>query len=222
MTSMDCSSPSTETPTKVNKTAPTYVDSRAMAKSHPFSPTPNIVQRIKYVMALDHSEQTTQPKKLSYRQVADNLTVFDFDGVEFLAVNAPLNEVANWTPQSIPYQCFWVKTSRERNSAIIGTGTLLAALHSLTPCAIGIKIDPETCASTESTYHNLTELRRSIWNFILSEISFIPPHIKTFLEAELSIEAQQFKQTDTIKIKPAKKRRPTGITNDKVTFLITQ
>jgi len=95
---------------------------------------------------------------------------------------------------------------------------MLASLHQLTPCVIGIKIESAACASTESQYHKLTELRRSIWRFILSEISFLPPQIKAFLEAEMMTEAKQFKQSTTLNIKPVKKVKPSGDTKDKVKF----
>jgi len=75
---------------------------------------------------------------------------------------------------------------------------MLASLHDLTPCAIGIKLDSVACASTESNYHKLTELRRSIWHFVFTEVSPLPTH-EAFLEAELAIEAKEFKQWDSQK-----------------------
>jgi len=99
---MDCSSPSSELPKKNSKTTSTNAGLRIQAESNPSSPTPNIVQRIKYIMALEPSASATN-KRLLHQEIADNLTVFDMYGSEFLTVNAPLSEIANWTPQQIPY-----------------------------------------------------------------------------------------------------------------------
>jgi len=220
MTSMDRSSPNTDPQQKICKTKSTYKDSRTMVHSYPSSPTPNIVQRIKYVLAMEHSEKVT-PKRLLYQEIDYNLTVFDMDGIEFLAVNASLNEIVNWTPQHIPYQCFWVRNNSERKNAMIRIGTMLPSHHQLTPCAIGIKIDPQKCASTDLKYHKMAELRRSLWHFILSEISILPPHIQTFLEPELNTEAQTLKQKELPKIKPVKKHKHTGISDNEVKIFLT-
>jgi len=112
MNSMDCASPSTEPPERIRKTTDTHDSSRVKTQAYPSSPTPNIVQRIKYVLALDRSEHITG-KRLHYQQVDDNLTVFDLDGVEHVAVNASLDEISQWKPQRLPHQHFWVKNTSE-------------------------------------------------------------------------------------------------------------
>jgi len=112
-----------------------------------------------------------------------------------VAVNAPLTEISKWKPQKLPYQHFWVKNVGERRNAIMRAGVMLAGLYGLTPCAIGITVDPIACSSTESHYESLTELRRSIWHFILTEIEPLAPHIKSFLEAEMEVDAIQLKET---------------------------
>jgi len=63
----------------------------------------------------------------------------------------------------------------------------------IAPCAVGITVDPVRCSSTDSNYESLTELRRRIWHFILAEVQQIPPHIKSFLEAEMEFDAIEFK-----------------------------
>jgi len=98
---------------------------------------------------------------------------------------------------------------------------MLASLHDLKPCAIGIKLDSVACASTESNYHKLTELRRSIWHFVLTEITPLPPHIKAFLEAEMAIEAKEFKEFETPKTKPVKNLTQQGRNPEKVNVYAT-
>jgi len=73
-------------------------------------------------------------------------------------------------------------------------GVMLAGLYGLPPCAIGITVGPIACSSTESHYESLTELRRSIWDFILTEVQPISPHIKSFLEAEIDSDAIELKE----------------------------
>jgi len=197
--SMDCTSPSFEPQAKVTKIAATHAESRRETKVKPSSLTPNIVQRIKLTLAADNSNHDCKTRS-RYQEVADNLVVFDLDGVEYIAVNAALSEIASWKPQRIPYLCLPVRNPTERRNTVIRTGTMLASLSQLTPCVIGIKIDSEACAKSDSKYHQLTELRRSLWHFLLSEISFLPPHLRTFLETELQIEAKQFKQEEEFKL----------------------
>jgi len=55
MTSMDCDAPCSEPPTKVAKTDLTFDASPKETKVQLLSPEPNIVQRIKYVLAADNS-----------------------------------------------------------------------------------------------------------------------------------------------------------------------
>jgi len=55
-------------------------------------------------------------------------------------------------------------------------------------------VGPIACSSTESHYESLTELRPSIWDFILTEVQPISPHIKSFLEAEIDSDAIELKE----------------------------
>jgi len=79
-------------------------------------------------------------------------------------------------------------------NAIMRAGVMLAGLYGLPPCAVGITVDPIACSSTESHYESLTELRGSIWHFILREVQPISPHIKSFLEAEMEFDAIELKE----------------------------
>ena len=77
---------------------------------------------------------------------------------------------------------------------------MLAGLYGLPPCAVGITVDPISCSSTKSHYESLTELRWSIWHVILAEVNQIPPHIKSFLEAEMEFETIELKALSAIEI----------------------
>jgi len=121
MSSMDCDSPIAEPPRKISKTTSSYNTSRSKAHPDSTASSPNILQKIKYTIALDASEN--RPKShLLYQEVDDNLTVFDLDGKEFVAVNVPLNEISQLPPQRIPYTQFWVENFSERRHAIIRAG----------------------------------------------------------------------------------------------------
>jgi len=214
---MECDSTIAEPPRKIRKITAAHASSRSKPRAKSSSPTPNIVQRIKYIIELDRKQKKLQPRLL-FQEIDHNLTVFDLDGEEFLAVNAPLTEIYQWSPQKIPYQHFWVKNYSERRNAIIMAGTMLASLHGLKPCGNGIWLDSAACASTESQYDKLQELRRSIWHFILSNITPLPQHIKTFLEAEMEIEAKEFKDFAIPKNKPVKNLKQQERIPDKVNF----
>jgi len=75
---------------------------------------------------------------------------------------------------------------------------MLASLHGLPLCAIGIAVDPIRCSRCNFQYEILTELRRSICQFVLTRVQQIPPHIKDFLEAELQSEATELKAMSTL------------------------
>jgi len=72
------------------------------------------------------------------------------------------------------------------------------SLHGLPTCAIGIAVDSTRCARCNFQHENLTKLRRSIWQFVLTKVQQIPPHIKDFLEAEQQSEAIELKNMSTL------------------------
>jgi len=211
---MDCESTNMEPLEKIIKFNSDQRTPCAHLHATSSSPTLNIVQRIKNVMALEHP-QTKSNNCILSQEVSENLSAFDLDGKEFVAVKALLDEISQWSSPNIPYQLFHVKSVSERRHAIVRAGVMIASLYKLPHCAIGIKIDSE--ASAHMQYHNLTELRPSIWYFVLTEISLLPPHIKTFLEPELSIEAKELKKSNTSESKMVKKSHSKGKTNDQVT-----
>ena len=136
-----------------------------------------IIHRIQTTLALAKDKANTRYHPL-YTEVDKNLTIFNLDGCECLAVNAPLNAISKWQDLKLPYQHFWVKNVGERRNVIMRAGGILAGLYGLPTCAVGITVDPIACSSTESYHDSLTELRRSIWHFILAEVQ---PKMKSFL-----------------------------------------
>ena len=192
-------SPSVEPPRKIRRIA--YSEFSKMAQAFTtFKPSQvSIIERIQTTLALANEKANTRYHPL-YQEVDNNLTIFNLDGCEFLAVNAPLTMISTWQNQKLPYQHFWVKNVSERRNAIMRTGVMLAGLYGLAPCAVGITVDPIACSSTESHHDSLTELRRSIWHFILSEVQPISPHIKSFLEAELDSDAIDLKKLSVTNI----------------------
>ena len=186
-------SPSSEPPRKTRKIAHFQFSTMAQA-FNTFKPSrTTIIQRIQTTIALAKDTAKTQYRQL-YQEVDKNLTIFNLDGCEFVAVNAPLTEISTWQTQNLPYQHFWVKNVSERRNAIVRAGVMLAGLHGLPSCAIGITVDAVACSSTDSHYESLTELRQNIWHFILTEVQPIAPHIKSFLEAEMEVDVIQLKK----------------------------
>jgi len=186
-------SPSLEPPRKIRRIAHSEFSSMAQAFTA-FKPSRvTIIQRIQTTLALAKEEANTRYHPL-YTEVDKNLTIFNLDGCEFLAVNASLTAISKWQNQKLPYQHFWVKNVGERRNAIMRAVVMLAGLYGLPPCAVGITVDPIACSSTESHHEFLTELRRSIWHFILTEVQPISPHIKSFSEAEMEFDAIELKE----------------------------
>ena len=182
-------SPSLEPSRKIRRTAHSEFSSMAQAFTT-FKPAQvTIKQRIQTTLALAKDKANTRYNPF-YAEVDKNLTIFNLDGCEFLAVNAPLTVISKWQNPKLPCQHFWVKNVGERRNAIMRAGVMLAGLYGLPPCAVGITVDPIACSSTETHYESLTELRRSIWHFILAEVQPISPHIKLFLEAEIFSETE--------------------------------
>jgi len=196
---MDYETSCSEPPAKVAKTDLAIDVSHQETKAEPSSLESNIVQCIKYVLAADNSRHNCKTRSKNH-QVAENLTLFDLNGIEFVAVNVSLNEIASWKSNKIPHLCFPVRDSAERRMALIRVSTMLASLYQLMPCAIGIEIDPEKCTKINSQYHQLAELRRGLWRLLLTEILFMPPHLRTFLEAELKIGANLPKSEEKCKL----------------------
>jgi len=192
-------SPSSEPPYKRRRMVQSKFNSMTQACSESNMSQVTILQRIKTTLDLAKDETNTLSQSL-YTQVDKNLTIFNLDGCEFLAVNATPTEILQWRNLTLPYQRFWVRNTGERRNAIIRAGVMLAGLYGLPLCAVGITVDPLSCSSTESHYEFLTELRRSIWHFILAEVQQIPPHIKSYLEAEMELEAIEFKALSATEI----------------------
>jgi len=174
-------SPSSEPPRKIRKIAHSQFSTMAQAFNTFKPPRTTIIQRIQTTIVLTKDTVKARYQPL-YQEVDKNLTIFNLDGCQFVAVNAPLTEISKWQTQNLPYQHFWVKNVSERRNAIVRAGIMLAGLHGLPSCAIGITVDPIACSRTESHYESLTELRRSIWHFILTKVQPIASHIKLFTE----------------------------------------
>ena len=186
MTSMDCSPVPIEPPKKLLKLE-SLLDLRQKHKKElTSSPQANIVQRIKYVLPAQHSRH--QAKTLhTYYEVTENVTVFNLENGEMLAVNAPLHVIRNWQSAPIPYLCLPVNRHVGQHAVINRTSIMLSSLYQLTNCAIGVKADEDTCKKTGSQLQDLTALRRTIWRFLVSEITYMPPHLRQFMKAELKL-----------------------------------
>jgi len=185
--------PSLEPPRKIRKIAHSEFSTVAQALPTIKPSRVTIIQRIQTTITLAKDKANTRYHPL-YNEVDKNLTIFNLDGCEFLAENAPLTAISTWQNQKLLYQHFWVKNVGERRNAIMRAGIMLAELYRLPPCAIGITTDPIACSSTDSHYESLTKLRRSIWHFILTKAQPISPHIKSFLEAEMDSDAIELKE----------------------------
>ena len=68
---------------------------------------------------------------------------------------------------------------------------LLASFAELPPCCIGIRIVANKRNEEYMQKHHVTVLRRIIWNFILTELDPIPPHVRMFLSTELKLIVNQ-------------------------------
>jgi len=193
MTSMECSPTAAEPPKKTAKLELPLNLRQKHEKPITSSPKPNIVQRIKYVLAEQHSRQHARTLH-AYYEVTENLTVFNLENGEMLVVNAPLNEICNWPPAPIPYLCLSVESNVFQRTAINRTAIMLSSLYQLTNCAVGIKIDMEKCQETGSQLQDLTALRRAIWQFLVNDITFMPPHLRQFFNAELKVSSATIQQ----------------------------
>jgi len=182
MNPMECSPTILSPPTKKIKLENSSTP-QAAQKKITSSPKPNIVQRIKYVLA-DQRTPTHARFQRKYRQTTENTTVFNFEDSEILVVNAPYM-ICNWSPTPIPYICIPVQDNKQQRTAINRTVIMLSALYQLPNCPVGIKIDPENCQESDSQIHDLTKLRRTIWLFLAENATFMPPYLRQFLKAEL-------------------------------------
>ena len=127
-------SPSLEPPRKIRRIAHSEFSTMAQAFTA-FKPSRvTIIQWIQTTLALAKDKANTRYHPL-YNEVDKNLTIFNLDGCEFLAVNAPLTAISTWQNQTLPYQHFWVKNVEERRNAIMRAGVMLAGLYGLPPCA---------------------------------------------------------------------------------------
>ena len=186
MSLIECSPTHSKPPTKIAKLE-IPAGQKQITETRPISsPQPNIVQRIKYVLAEDKTQHQTGSRK-PYCEVSHNFTVFNLKNGEILVVNALLNKICSWQPTPIPYICFPVKTDVDQRTALNRTGILLSSLYQLPKCVIGIKIDVENCQERDSQFQHLTVLRRAIWNFLATEIAHMPPYLRQFLKAELNL-----------------------------------
>jgi len=68
---------------------------------------------------------------------------------------------------------------------------LLASFAQLPPCCIGIRLELNKKEDEYLNNHQVTELRRIIWTFLLNELPTIPSHVKIFLSTELKLMANQ-------------------------------
>jgi len=68
---------------------------------------------------------------------------------------------------------------------------LLSSFADLPPCCIGIRIVSNKRKEEYMQKHHVTALRRIIWNFILTELEPISPHVRMFLSTELKLITNQ-------------------------------
>ena len=148
---------------------------------------------IQKAQSVIRSEPSTQrdATPLLFRQMAFNLGFVAITEEEYIMINKSIREILHWKPQKIPYLQLFVKNSLLRRAILNRSSMLLASFAELPPCCIGIRIVANKRNEEYMQKHHVTVLRRIIWNFILTELDPIPPHVRMFLATELKFIANQ-------------------------------
>jgi len=115
--------------------------------------------------------------------------IINLDGCELGAINASPDTILDCQITEIPHQRLFVRTMDARQNAVSRAAVMIASLHRLPICAVGIAIDPLRCHHCFFNNESLTQFRRCIWNFVLARVQHIPPQIRNFIRAELATEA---------------------------------
>jgi len=110
---------------------------------------------------------------------------------EFVMINKSIREILDWKPQKIPYLQLFVQNSLLRRAILNRSSMLLASFADLPPCCIGIRMVSNKRNEEYMQKQHVTVLRRIIWNFILTELDPIPPHVRMFLSTELKLITNQ-------------------------------
>ena len=184
MSSMDTSPISSEPMKKIIKAESPLNPQLKHKQEIISSPQANIVQWIKYVLAGQYSQHSTKTLH-TYYEITENITVFNLQNGEMVVVNAPLHEIRNWKGAPIPYICLSVGSHVDQHTVTNRTSIMLSSLYHMSNCAIGVKVDEETCKKTGSQLQDLTTLRRTIWKFLVNKIPYMPPHLSRFMQVEL-------------------------------------
>jgi len=148
---------------------------------------------IEKAQSVIHSEPLKQrdATPLLFRQTAFNLSFVAITQEEFIMINKSIREILAWKPQQIPYLQLFVQNSSLRRAILNRSCMLLSSFADLPPCCIGIRIVSNKRNEDYWQKQHVTALRRIIWNFILTELEPIPPHVRMFLSTELKLIANQ-------------------------------
>jgi len=148
---------------------------------------------IQQAQSIIRSEPSTQKDAtpLLFRQMAFNLSFVAITEEEYIMINKSIREILDWKPQKIPYLQLFVKNCLLRRAILNRSSMLLASFAELPPCCIGIRIVANKRNEEYMQKHHVTVLRRIIWNFILTELDPIPPHVRMFLSTELKLIVNQ-------------------------------
>jgi len=148
---------------------------------------------IEKAQSVIHSEPRKQrdATPLLFRQMAFNLSFVAITEEEFIMINKSIREILDWKPQKIPYLQLFVQNSLLRRAILNRSCMLLSSFADLPPCCIGIRIVSNKRKEEYMQKHHVTALRRIIWNFILTELEPISPHVRMFLSTELKLITNQ-------------------------------
>ena len=148
---------------------------------------------IEKAQSVIHSEPRKQrdATPLLFRQMAFNLSFVATTEEEFIMINKSIREILDWKPQKIPYFQLFVQNSLLRRAILNRSCMLLSSFADLPPCCIGIRMVSNNRNEEYMQKHHVTALRRIIWNFILTELEPIPPHVRMFFSAELKLITNQ-------------------------------
>ena len=148
---------------------------------------------IQQAQSIIRSEPSTQKDAtpLLFRQMAFNLSFVAITEEEYIMINKSIREILDWKPQKIPYLQLFVKNSLLRRAILNRACMLLSSFAELPPCCIGIRIKSNKEKEEYWQKHHVTALRGAVWNFILTELEPIPPHVRMFLSTELKLIANQ-------------------------------
>jgi len=148
---------------------------------------------IQQAQSVIHSEPSMRrdATPLLFRQMAFNLSFVAISEEEYIMINKSIREIMGWKPYKIPYLQLFVKNSLLRRAILNRSSMILASFAELPPCCIGIRIVANKRNEEYMQKHQVTVLRRIIWNFILTELDPIPPYVRMFLATELKLIAYQ-------------------------------